>query len=137
MTQDFRADPMASREGEGRAKAAWEAVKGNSKYSKIQRLPLIGNLALRQIEELLGFWLLWHLHGGFDGLERFGFNRATVFRKVARFRTVFGMHPDVFEMPGIEVDVAAYWAGAAEAAGRMNRARDEYLRAQKESRRRN
>ena len=122
---DFRTEPMESREGEGRAKKAYERVPGDTKYSNIQRLPILGNIALRTTEEMLGFWMLWHLHGGFDGLERWGMNRATIFRKVGRFRQIFGEHPDTFEMPGITLDVQTYWDGAAEAAGRMSKNRSE------------
>ena len=32
--------------------------------------------------ELIGFWVAWHLAGGFDNLERGGWHRATIFRKV-------------------------------------------------------
>lgn len=119
MTPDFRADPMSSREDEGRARARWDAVPGMAKYNSPVSLPVVGALARSWTEELLGFWLLWHIHGGFDGLERWGMNRATIFRKVGRFRDAFGEHPDTFEMPGISIDVAAYWADAANAAGRI------------------
>ena len=125
VDKDFRSEPMESREGEGRARKAWEEVPGSAKYAAPVSLPVVGALARTWTEELLGFWLLWHIHGGFDGLERWGMNRATIYRKAGRFRQVFGEHPDVFEMPGIKVDVKAYWAGAAEAAGRMSQLRQE------------
>ena len=78
---------------------------------------------LRQVnEDELGFWLRWHIRGGFDGLERYGMHRATIFRKIHRFRQHFGVHPDVFELPGITIDVKAYWEGAAEAYARQEEA---------------
>lgn len=43
---------------------------------------------------LIGFWVAWHNAGGFHGLELFGWDRATIYRKPKRFRTVFGAHPD-------------------------------------------
>ena len=49
---------------------------------------------------------------GFEGLQRFGYSEATIYRKVKRFRRVFGEHPDVFDFPGITIDYEAYWADA-------------------------
>jgi len=64
------------------------------------------------VEDLFGFWLLWHLYGGFEGLEKFGMHPSTIWRKIARFRKMTGQHPDVFRMPGVEIDPEAYWAAA-------------------------
>ena len=125
VDKDFRSEPMESREGEGRARKAWEEVPGTAKFVAPVSLPVLGALGRSWMEELLGFWLIWHIYGGFDGVERWGMNRATIYRKVGRFRRVFGEHPDVFEMPGIKVDVKAHWVGAADAAGRMSRLRQE------------
>jgi len=119
MSSDFRSEPMESREGEGRARRTWEAVPGTAKLSSPVSLPVVGAIARSWTEELLGFWLTWHIKGGFDGLERWGMNRATIFRKVARFRKTFGAHPDVFELPGVTIDVRKYWAEAAR-DGRTN-----------------
>ena len=49
--------------------------------------------------ELIGFWVAWHLAGGFDNLERGGWHRATIFRKIRRFRATYGAHPDEFVFP--------------------------------------
>ena len=65
-------------------------------------------MAAKMRLEMLGFWLAWHLHGGFEGLERMGMNRATIFRKISKFRTVFGQHPDEYRFAGVEVDPKAY-----------------------------
>jgi len=123
--KDFRSEAMESREGEGRARKAWDEVPGTAKLASPISLPVVGALARTRTEELLGFWLIWHFYGGFDGLERWGMNRATIFRKVGRFRQVYGEHPDVFQMPGVKIDVKAYWSGAADAAGRMSELRRE------------
>ena len=50
--------------------------------------------------ELIGFWVAWHLAGGFDNLERGGWHRATIFRKIHRFRATHSAHPDEFVFPG-------------------------------------
>ena len=63
------------------------------------------------VQNLLGFWLLWHIQGGFEGLQKFGMSRSTIYKKISRFRQAFGMHPDEFDPPGIAIDYEAYWQG--------------------------
>jgi hypothetical protein len=63
------------------------------------------------VEDLVGFWLLWHLEGGFAGLQEMGMSRSGIYRRVQAFRTVFGAHPDTFDMPGVSIDLGAYLAG--------------------------
>lgn len=125
MAPDFRTEPMESREGEGRARDAWDQVPGTAKYNAPVSLPVVGALARSWTEELIGFWILWHIRGGFDGLERWGMNRATIFRKIGKFRETFGEHPDTFQMSGISIDVADYWKNAADDAGRIAQRREE------------
>ena len=60
--------------------------------------------------ELIGFWVAWHQVGGFAGLERGGWHRATIFRKVRRFRHRFGAHPDVHRFPWIRLDLRRAWS---------------------------
>jgi hypothetical protein len=60
--------------------------------------------------ELLGFWLAWWRAGGFAGLEGAGWNRATIFRKLRRFRTTFGVHPDEYQPNWIQLDLSKVWA---------------------------
>jgi len=73
------------------------------------------------VEDLIGFWVMWHLYGGFEGLQRFGMHQSTIWRKVARFRKVTGQHPDEFEMPGISIDPKAYWTAPGTKVGRHPR----------------
>ena len=60
--------------------------------------------------ELIGFWVAWHLAGGFDNLERGGWHRATIFRKVRRFRAAYGAHPDEFVFPWMQLDLETAWS---------------------------
>ncbi len=60
--------------------------------------------------ELIGFWVAWHLAGGFDNLERGGWHRATIFRKIRRFRATYGAHPDEFVFPWIHLDLDTAWS---------------------------
>ena len=106
---------MDSREGEGRARRAWDEVPGTTKLDGPPlNVSVMSTVARGRVEEAFGFWLLWRIHGGFEGLERFGMHRATIFRKIGHFRQAFGEHPDTFELPGITVDLVAYRAGAAD-----------------------
>lgn len=110
MAGDFRSDPMESPEGKGNAKRAWEAyLRTTGKVAA----PLTKRLAATMNAELWGFWLIWHLCGGFEGLQRLGFSRSGIYRRIKRFRQVTGYHPDEFEMPGVTIDPTAYWAAPA------------------------
>lgn len=112
---DFRSDRMPSVEGHGRARAAWEAYKAaTQKYVEpvVDMTPLgdaIRSVSANRVGDAIGFWLMWKLHGGFEGLQSVGMTRSSIFRKVALFRQFFGVHPDDFELPGVSVDVTRVW----------------------------
>ncbi len=119
---DFRSEKMESAEGKGIARRAWEAyAAGMNRTLGPVLLPVVRPAAEPVVREwltdLLGFWVVWHLYGGFEGLERFGFHRATIYRKVKRFRIAFGQHPDEFTMDGVTIDPEAYWASAQKKLG--------------------
>ena len=59
--------------------------------------------------DLVGFWVLWHAEGGFEGLRRLGMSETTIWRRVRAFRDAFGAHPDDYEFPGITIDLERYW----------------------------
>jgi hypothetical protein len=123
---DFRSERSASPEGEGKAKdfydEAWTSTYRVSK--KINEplhaaFPFLKNLqrgyATSQMFDLFGFWLMWHLSGGFAGMQKaLGMSRSNMYRRIALFRAVFGEHPDVYEFPGITVDPVACVVGMAE-----------------------
>jgi hypothetical protein len=102
---------MPTVEGAGIARQAWQTY--SSAVGKVGG-PIIDPFAKRMganvVSDLLGFWLVWQLEGGFAGLERMGMGRTTIFRRVKRFRQVFGKHPDEFSLSGVSIDVEAYWA---------------------------
>jgi hypothetical protein len=77
--------------------------------------PAVRPLAVTVTSDLLGFWMSWHLHGGFEGLVELGAHPSTVWRRVKRFRTVFGQHPDEFQLAGVTIDREAYWEAARKA----------------------
>ncbi len=100
---------MKTREGKGLARRAWEAYSRAVNRAALPYLePLAERVSAAVVTDLVGFWLAWHLEGGFEGLERLGMHRATIFRKVSRFRQVFGKHPDEFEFSGVSIDVGEY-----------------------------
>lgn len=115
---DFRSERMPSAEGQGRARRAWQAYsKAVERYATPIFGPLVEpvaeKLAGAAAVDLAGFWLVWHLEGGFEGLQRIGMSRASIYRRIALFRRIFNAHPDEYEFPGVTVDVAAYLASSA------------------------
>ncbi|MGE0880961.1 MAG: hypothetical protein AB7L13_08165 [Acidimicrobiia bacterium] len=110
---DFRADPSATPEGKGRARAMWDAYARRVNSVALPLLePSIERLAKSMTVDLVGFWVMWHLNGGFEGMVEYGMHPTTVWRKVRRFRMAFGVHPDEFRCPGIELDPVKYWDDA-------------------------
>jgi hypothetical protein len=108
---DYRSDPMPSAEGEGNARSRWQQA-WDAYTRTVAKVPGVEPTARweagRITEDLLGFWLMWHLEGGFEGLRRLGMSRSAVYRRISVFRRVFGAHPDAYELPGVSIDVAAY-----------------------------
>ena len=123
---DFRSERMPSPEGEGRAKdsldSGWQTYyRANKAVNKqlYAAFPVlkraVQGYASAKMFDLFGFWLMWRLAGGFDGIQKaLGLSRSGVFRRVALFREVFGEHPDVYEFPGVTVDPVAFALGMAE-----------------------
>jgi hypothetical protein len=110
--QDFRADRMPSPEGQGIAKRAWDqyaAAVNRVAGPAIQ--PLTERIAGNIAADLMGFWLLWHLEGGFEGMRRIGWSRSSIYRRIRAFRRYYGTHPDEFELVGVAIDVEAYVKG--------------------------
>jgi hypothetical protein len=122
---DFRTDKSESLEGSGVAVAAWRGFHyrldeevGTEAFSQPGQWTMdldpdirdeIAEDALEQ-SELIGFWLAWHLAGGFAELERGGWHRSTIFRKVRRFRAAFGVHPDEYDFGWIRLDLERAWS---------------------------
>ena len=110
---DFRSSPSETPEGKGRARRAWDAY---SNAVGVVASPLLDptskRIAMALSGDLLGFWLSWHLNGGFEGLVESGMHPSTVWRKVKRFRTILGVHPDEFRVDGVSIDPAAFWDAA-------------------------
>ena len=52
------------------------AVQGLSRKLALPRFRLIW----------MGFWLVWHLEGGFEGLRGLGMSRASIYRRIKLFR---------------------------------------------------
>jgi hypothetical protein len=112
---DFRSDRMETPEGRGIARRAWEGYVGAvGKVATPAIRPLVRKYAAGSIVDLVGFWAVWHLEGGFEGLQRMGMSRASIYRRIKLFRVAFGAHPDEFEMPGIALDLVAFREGWAE-----------------------
>ena len=133
---------MESAEGKGIARRAWEACRrtvnaapGYDAYARaVNRAaapvtdPLVRHVAAGTVVDLFGFWMVWHLDGGFEGLLELGWNRATIYRKINAFRKITGQHPDEFQMPGVTFDLEEYH-GEGSVAWRMRGADPADIRA--------
>src|SRR3972149_9193746 len=95
MGEDLRKQRSEAAEGSGRARRAWEAYAEAVNRLRPQWVDnALKDLALRWSEEMLGFWVAWHLYGGFEGLRRAGWSERTIYRRLKRFRLVFKNEPD-------------------------------------------
>ena len=126
---DFRTDKSDSVEGSGRAAGRWHAYHGALDEEVLaEAFPMqaidtedypdlvrddIAEDAMEQ-SELIGFWVAWHMAGGFAALEEGGWHRATIFRKVRRFRARYGAHPDDYTFPWIQLDLESAWTAGIE-----------------------
>lgn len=113
MTEPVQVDAAEFKLGEGRGLAELDWRASVEKLLLRAALPLEAptrRIALGRIQDLVGFWALWHLEGGAQGLERLGMSRATLYRKIAQFRESFGVHPDEFRFPGLTADPEGYLA---------------------------
>ena len=119
---DFRSERMPTAEGRGQAKAnlkrAWD---GYSRAVNAVGEPFVGRLAEKAAApitlDLLGFWLAWQLEGGFEGLQRIGMSRASIYRRISLFRKFMGVHPDEFSFPGVTLDLDMYLRGEGKTIG--------------------
>src|SRR5947209_13058308 len=109
---DFRSDRMPSPEGKGIARRAWDAYAAQvDRIARPAIEPLARKVAVPVWLDMMGFWLAWHLEGGFEGLQAQGMSRASIYRRISLFRRTLGMHPDEFVFSGVKLDIEAYQAG--------------------------
>lgn len=100
---------MPSAEGKRIARRAWDSYKtGVNTVADPLISPLAKSVSAATVTDLIGFWVVWHLHGGFEGLRDIGMSRAAIYRRTQLFRKMFGAHPDEFRMPGVLLDVQRY-----------------------------
>lgn len=130
---DFRSEKMDSPEGRGIALGRWsafwysipddvlaDAYGDNPKRSIADYDAEVRDdiaEAVLDDSELIGFWVAWHQAGGFAHLESGGWHRATIFRKIRKFRTRYGAHPDEYTFPWIKLDLKRTWSD--ELSGRL------------------
>jgi hypothetical protein len=112
--RDYRSERMDSPEGLGIARARWDASTDGRAGKLVGRgegiHPLVRRIAAPALLDLTGFWVMWHLRGGFEGLRATGLSRSSIYRRISHFRTATGMHPDEYVFPGIALDLEEYQA---------------------------
>jgi hypothetical protein len=130
---DLRAARSESSEGRSLARARRERFLGRYQPSDQVRagtratLPSVEPSIVDEVRDAhadelvastadLGFWIAWHQAGGFDALERLGWHRVTIFRKLKRFRARFGVHPDEWDPGWITLDLERLWKAEVEFA---------------------
>lgn len=70
---------MRSREGAELAVRAWrDTVTPLADAALLPVEPAARRVALETVQSLAGFWVMWHLEGGFEGLRRIGYSEATI-----------------------------------------------------------
>jgi hypothetical protein len=99
---------MESPEGKGRARRAWDAYASAVNKAAAPVEPFTRKAAVPVMTDLAGFWLLWHVEGGFEGSQRLGMSRSSIYRRISLFRKLLGVHPDEYEMPGVKLDLTKY-----------------------------
>src|SRR5258708_12751512 len=98
---------MESPEGKGIARRAWDAYSGAIENSPVAQT-LARKMAIPVSTDLLGFWMLWHLEGGFEGMRRLGMSRATIYRRIKMFRTLMASPPTEYPLPPLTPDPPAH-----------------------------
>jgi hypothetical protein len=110
MNSDFRSSPSNSSEGQGVARRAWDTYVARVEPAL---RPAGEALARNWTMDMMGFYMAWHLYGGFEGLqEALGCLRRRSWRKVAKFRRILGVHPDEATFAGVTIDREAFWASS-------------------------
>src|SRR5215211_635299 len=100
---------MESPEGKGIARRGWDAyANAVNRVAGPYAEPFARKAAVPVAMDLAGFWLLWHVEGGFEGLRRMGMSRSSIYRRISLFRKIFGVHPDEYQMPGVRLDIRKY-----------------------------
>jgi len=127
---DFRAEAMDTPEGRGIARGRyddfmdrnledlvaqsieWDNPPASADLDDTSYDVLIADAvaeAAKEESEAIGFWVAWHLAGGFAQLEAAGWHRATLYRRLHRFRIRYGQHPDEYVFPYIKLNFKRYW----------------------------
>jgi hypothetical protein len=47
-----------------------------------------------------------------------GMSRSSIYRRISLFRKIFGVHPDEYQMPGVELNITKYQTTTAVPAER-------------------
>lgn len=53
--------------------------------------PLAKGISISMVSRLMGFFVSWHLFGGFEGLKSAGWSRVTIWKNRGQFEHAFGV----------------------------------------------
>ncbi len=108
--QDFRSEKSESREGKSVARRAWDGYARGVNAALLPLMePALRRFSMAKVVDLVGFWVVWHLHGGFEGLLDLGMSERTIYRRIAWFRMAYGAHPDEYRFPGLNLRPDEYF----------------------------
>lgn len=134
MNPDYRSAKMDTIEGLGLAQAhwfQWLSELSDEQAAAVLDMPQVTiftnssrhepkrkdaqPVSAKERSELLGFWITWHLAGGFRRLEQWGWHRTTIHRKIRRFRDAYnGAHPDECEFNWITLQLDRTWSDSSD-----------------------
>lgn len=69
--------------------------------------PVTQGIAAQTVTRLAGFWVMWNLFGGYDGLRAQGWERTNIWRNRKEFRAVFGVEVEDF-LPKQTADIVGW-----------------------------
>jgi hypothetical protein len=73
--------------------------------------PAVSQVAASTVSRLVGFWVMWHLTGGYEGMRSLGWGKTATWKNRIQFRDVFGV--DVEDFMPVQREQVIQWRGQA------------------------
>lgn len=77
----------------GKKKRAEEATLWDLYIEKIGTVigPAAKSMAISRVQDMVGFWFMWHMFGGDKGLRALGYAHVSLWRQHKMFEAVIGV----------------------------------------------